>query len=273
MEASRAYIPKCSLSMYIVFLNLGFIKIYWYAVLILLSFLIGGYLALKQAKKQKISLTFMNDYCFYLIPVSILGARIYFVLFNLDYYSNNLLSVLKVWEGGLAIHGGIIAALLFTYIYTKKHEEKFLELTDILCIPLLLGQAIGRWGNFLNQEAYGPEIGLDKLQSFNIPQFIIDGMHIGGVHYTPTFLYESIWCIIGFTLFLIIRKFSNTRKYGIITSLYLIWYGIGRFFIEGLRQDSLMLGEYKIAQLVSIGMIIIGFISIIIINIIYKRRK
>ena len=256
-----------------VFLDFGFIKIYWYAVLILIGFLLGGYLAIRQARKQRISLTFMNDYCFYIIPATILGARIYFVLFNFEYYKNDLISIFKVWEGGLAIHGGIIAGLIFTYFYTKKNDEKFLELTDILCVPLLLGQAIGRWGNFINKEAYGPEIGVDKLQDFHLPQFIIDGMQIGEVYYTPTFLYESVWCIIGFILLIIIRKLINTNKYGILTSLYLIWYGIGRFFIEGLRQDSLMFSDIKVAQFVSLVMIVIGVISIIIINIIHKGEK
>lgn len=256
-----------------VFLDLGIIKIYWYAVLILLAFLIGGKLAIDRAKKQGISYTFMSDYCFYLIPVAIIGARIYFVLFNLDYYMDNILSIFKVWEGGLAIHGGIIAGLIYTFIYTQRRGEKFLELTDILCVPLLLGQAIGRWGNFLNKEAYGPAIELAQLESFHIPQFIIDGMLIGDVYYTPTFLYESVWCILGFIILLITRKVLRSNQLGILTSLYMIWYGIGRFFIEGLRQDSLMYFNCKVAQLVSLSMILIGLFALIIIKINNKRRN
>jgi len=245
-----------------VLIDFGIVKIYWYSVLVLAGFLVGSMIAIKEAKKHKITEEFILNYVFYVIPISIIGARLYFVLFNYSQYKNNLIDILKIWEGGLAIHGGLIAALIFTLIYTKKYDVRFLRLLDILCVPLLIGQAIGRWGNFMNGEAYGPMTTLAKLQKNMIPNFVIEGMNIGGVYYAPTFFYESIWCLVGFIILIILRRYKKLRV-GVITSLYLIWYGIGRFYIEGLRQDSLMLGNMKVARIISILFIIAGMIILI----------
>lgn len=245
-----------------VFLDFGAIKIYWYSVILLFAFLIGGALAFKEAKKFKITDAFMTNYFFYLVPCAIIGARLYFVLFNLDYYSMNPLDICKVWEGGLAIHGGILAGLIFTFFYTKKYNIRFLRMTDIGAVSLLLGQAIGRWGNFMNGEAFGPVTTLESLQKLPIPQFVIDGMNMGGIYHVPTFYYESIWCIVGFIIIILLRNIKHI-KLGNLTSFYLVWYGIGRFFIEGLRQDSLLFGSLRIAQLISFLGIIVGIIMFI----------
>ena len=245
-----------------IFLDLGFIQIYWYSIILFVAFLLGGALALNEAKRWKIQEDYMINLFFYLIPISLIGARLYFVLFNLDYYSTNILSIFKVWEGGLAIHGGIIAGILFVIFYTKKYKINTLRITDILVVSLILGQAIGRWGNFMNSEAYGPATTLEFLKSLHLPEFIINGMNINGVYYQPTFLYESLWCLIGFTILLIFRRNKYT-KIGMTSTLYLIWYSIGRFFIEGLRQDSLLLGNFKVAQVVSLILIVIGIIIFI----------
>lgn len=245
-----------------IFLDLGFIQIYWYSIFILLGFFIGGTLALWEAKKWQIPEDFMTNLFFYIIIFAFLGARIYYVLFNLDYYLNDPISILKVWEGGLAIHGGIIACTIFIIFYTKKYKVDTLRILDILAVSLIIGQAIGRWGNFLNGEAYGPATTLSFLKSLHLPQFIIDGMFINGTYYQPTFLYESIGCLIGFIVLLIFRRRKHT-KVGHTTALYLIWYGVIRFLIESLRQDSLMLGSFKMAQIVSIILVIIGIIMFI----------
>ena len=136
---------------------------------------------------------------------------------------------------------------------------------DIIVVGLIIGQAIGRWGNFFNGEAHGPATTLEQLQSLFIPEFIIEGMKIGNTYYHPTFLYESLWCFIGFILILIIRRLRYI-KVGQITSLYLIWYGVGRFIIESLRTDSLMFYNLKQAQIVSILMIIIGIVLFVVRN-------
>ena len=245
-----------------VFLDLGIIKIYWYSLMLFIAFLIGGMLALRESRKWKISEDFMINLFFYTIPISLIGARIYYVLFNFDYYQTSPLSIIKVWEGGLAIHGGIIAGLLFIIYYTRKYKINTFRITDILVVSLILGQAIGRWGNFFNGEAHGQATTLAALQNLHIPQFIVDGMNIGGIYYHPTFFYESILCFIGF-IFLLIMRNNRYIKIGQITSLYLIWYGITRFIIEAFRTDSLMFYNIKAAQLVSIVMVIIGIISYI----------
>ena len=245
-----------------VLLDLGFVTIYWYSAFIFVAFLIGGTLAIKEAFKWKISEDFMINLFFYLIPISMIGARIYYVLFNLDYYSGNILSIFKIWEGGLAIHGGILFGLIFVILYCKKYKVDWIRILDILVVSLILGQAIGRWGNFFNGEAHGMMTTLETLQAWHLPNFIIEGMNINGNYYIPTFLIESIWCLIGFIVLIIFRSNKYT-KVGQTTCLYMIWYGIGRFFIEILRTDSLMLGPVKVAMLVSALMVIIGIILFI----------
>lgn len=237
-----------------IFLDLGPVKIYWYSILLLFAFIIGGAIAFREAKKNNISDGFMTNYFFYLIPLSIIGARIYYILFNLDYYSMYPLDMIKIWEGGLAIHGGIFIGIIFTFLYTKKYKIRFLRMLDICVVSLLIGQAIGRWGNFMNGEAYGPITTLSHLENLHLPKFIIEGMNIGGVYHTPTFLYESLWCLIGFIILLFVRRIPKL-KVGWLTSFYLLWYGSERFIVEGLRQDSLMLGSFKMAQIISILMI------------------
>lgn len=248
-----------------IFLDLGFVQIHWYSVILIVAFFIGGFLALKEAKKWKITEDFMINLFFYIIIFAFIGARLYYVAFNWDYYSANLSSIFKVWEGGLAIHGGMISALIFIIFYTKKYKVSTLRLLDILVVSLILGQAIGRWGNFMNGEAHGAMTTLEHLQSLHLPEFIINGMNINGAYYEPTFLYESLWCLIGFIVLIVYRNRKYT-KIGTTTSLYLIWYGIGRFFIEEMRTDSLMLGNFRVAQIVSILMIIIGIIMFIILK-------
>ncbi len=243
-----------------ILLKIGNITIYWYSIMILIGFLIASYLIIRESAQLKIKKEIIMDLLFYTIIIGILGARIYYVLFNIDYYSKNLTDIFKVWEGGLAIHGGIIAGTIFIIIYTKKKNLNPLKTLD-MCVPgLLVGQAIGRWGNFFNQEAHGPVTSLEHLKY--LPKFIQKGMYIDGEYYMPTFLYESILCIVGLIIVLIIRK-KLKLKNGQITGFYLIWYGITRAIIESFRTDSLMLIGLKQAQIISIIMITIGTILII----------
>lgn len=242
-----------------VLLDLGFIKIYWYSIMILLGLFIGGSLIIKESRKFKIPDDYILNMIFITILFGIIGARLYYVIFNWEFYSHNLLSIVKIWEGGLAIHGGIIAGLLCIIFYTRKYKVNTWRMLDIIAVGLIIGQAIGRWGNFFNGEAHGPATTLQFLQQLHLPNFIIEGMNIYGVYYQPTFLYESLWCLLGFVVLYFLRK-RYYCKIGQTTGLYFIWYGIGRFFIEGLRTDSLMLGNLKIAQIISIILIVIGLI-------------
>ena len=237
-----------------VLFDFGFIKIYWYSVMILFGVLAGYFVAMKEAKRFGINKNFMFNLFFYIIILAIIGARAYYVIFNWSYYSSHLTDVFKIWEGGLAIHGGILLGLLWTIFYTKKYKVSTFRILDIVVVGLLIGQAIGRWGNFFNGEAHGSATTLETLHSLFIPEFIIEGMKIGGTYYHPTFLYESLWCLLGFVLILVVRRLRYI-KVGQITSFYLVWYGIGRFLIESMRTDSLMFFGIKQAQIVSMLMI------------------
>lgn len=245
--------------------DLGFIKIYWYSIMIFIALLIGGWLVLKEAKRFKIPEDFVTNLFFFAIPISILGARLYYVVFNWSYYSTHLVEIFKIWEGGLAIHGGLLFGLLWIIFYTKKYKVNALKMLDMIVVGLIIGQAIGRWGNFFNGEAHGPVTTLEFLQGLHLPEFIIKGMNIGGIYYQPTFLYESLWCLIGFIVLIIIRR-NKYIKVGQLTGIYLIWYSIGRFLIESLRTDSLMLFGFKQAQIVSVLLIAIGIIIIVVKN-------
>ena len=238
--------------------SIGNISVIWYSFLILVGIILAIFLAEKEAKKFKYDKDFIFDLAFWIIIFGIIGARLYYVVFNLGLYKNDLLGIFKVWNGGLAIHGGIIGGLITLLVYCKIKGVKPLRITDIAVPSLIIAQAIGRWGNFFNSEAHGPVTTLANLKELFIPQFIIDGMNIGGVYYHPTFLYESLWCILGFIVLLIVRKFYKSLKCGQLTCIYLMWYGAGRLVIESLRTDSLMVGSFKVAQLISIGMIAVG---------------
>lgn len=247
-----------------ILVKIGPLTIYWYSALIVIGALLAILIAMRESKKEGTT-EFLNDLIMHLMIFGIIGARLYYVIFNFKEYQNNLLDIIKIWEGGLAIYGGIIAGFLTIVYICKEREQSIIKTTDMIVPGLILAQAIGRWGNFFNQEAYGQAVSLEFLQSLQLPKFIIDGMHINGVYYHPTFLYESIWCILGFIILIILRKITK-RKKGIMTYTYFLWYGIGRLFIEGLRIDSLYLGTIRISQLVSLILIIVGLIGIIISN-------
>ena len=159
-----------------VLFDLGFIQVRWYSFLILISMIIGYFLVWKEVKKKDLSIDELNDLLFYLIIVSMLGARVYYVLFNLKYYLADPKEIFMVWNGGLAIHGGIIAGLIFLIIYCKKKKLNLFLLTDIIVVPLILAQSIGRWGNFFNGEAFGRVVSLSFLKNMHLPNFIINGI-------------------------------------------------------------------------------------------------
>lgn len=247
-----------------VFVSIGPIKIYWYSVIILSAIIIGYELAIYYCKKKSIPEILITDLILGLILSAIVGARAYFVIFKFDSYKDSIIDIFKIWEGGLAIYGAIIGGFLYLLYYCKKKKFPVIKLLDILSLSLLLGQAIGRWGNFFNSEAYGRITTLAYLQSLHLPQFIIDGMYIENAYREPTFLYESLWCLIGVIILIIIRK-RKKQVDGKQTCFYLIWYGIGRFNIEGLRSDSLYFNNFRVSQLVSLLLVLIGIIMYIII--------
>ena len=242
--------------------NIFGFNVYYYSLCILLGVIVAYILITREGKKQGLPKEFISDLIFYTLIIGILGARVYYCVFNLDYYLANPSEILKIYNGGLAIHGGVIAGLIFVYFYTKKKNVSFIKILDIVAPAVIIAQSFGRWGNFFNQEAHGGITTYQNLKNMHIPEFIINGMHIEDKYYYPTFFFESIWCLIGFIILMIARKNKNLRK-GFQIGFYFIWYGIGRFFIEALRTDSLMFFSLKIAQIVSLVGIIIGIIIIV----------
>lgn len=242
--------------------NIFGFNVYYYSLCILLGVIVAYILITREGKKQGLPKEFISDLIFYTLIIGILGARVYYCVFNLDYYLANPSEILKIYNGGLAIHGGVIAGLIFVYLYTKKKNVSFIKILDIVAPAVIIAQSFGRWGNFFNQEAHGGITTYQNLKNMHIPEFIINGMHIEGKYYYPTFFFESIWCLIGFIILMIARKNKNLRK-GFQIGFYFIWYGIGRFFIEAFRTDSLMFFGLKIAQIVSLIGIIIGIIIIV----------
>ncbi|MDC2863180.1 prolipoprotein diacylglyceryl transferase [Bacillus sp. BP-3] len=245
----------------------GPISVHWYGIIIGIGVILGILLASKEGNRRGISSDLILDLIMLALPIAILTARIYYVVFEWGYYKNHPSEIIAIWHGGIAIHGGIIGAVLTSIWFCKKKKLSFWKLADVLAPSLLLGQAIGRWGNFMNQEAHGEPTSRAFLESLHLPEFIINQMNIHGTYYQPTFLYESIWSFIGVIGLLLLRR-VNVRR-GEIFLTYLIWYSIGRFFIEGMRTDSLMLTSHiRIAQLVSL-ICIIGSLFIMW----YRRKK
>lgn len=245
------------------------IPIKWYSILILIGIIIGIILIMHEAKKFKLDKEKIFNICFYAILFGIIGARLYYVLFNISYYRYNLIEIFEIWNGGLAIHGGLITGAITVYVYTKDYKIDFMRFLDIVVPSVILAQAIGRWGNFFNSEAHGFATTITELQRLHIPNFIIQGMRIGGVYYLPTFYFESLWCLLGFIVLLIIRHLKYV-KVGTTTAVYLMWYSFGRFFIEAWRTDSLMFGGFKIAQIVSVLLFVASIVYIIYI---YNKGK
>ncbi|MBM7618321.1 phosphatidylglycerol:prolipoprotein diacylglycerol transferase [Bacillus tianshenii] len=239
------------------------ITIYWYGAIIGTGALLGLWIAMRESERRGLNKDVFVDLVLFAIPIAIICARLYYVIFQWDYYGANPGEIIKIWEGGLAIHGGLIGAIATGVVFAKIRGISFWKLADIGAPSIILGQAIGRWGNFMNQEAHGGEVTRGFLEGLHLPQFIIDQMYINGTYYHPTFLYESIWNFVGFGLLLLLRR-VNLRRGELFLS-YVIWYSIGRFFVEGMRTDSLMLTEsLRIAQVISIALVLLAIGLIVV---------
>ncbi len=218
---------------------LGPITVRWYGIILGSGALVGLWLAVTEGKRFKISPDFFMDLLLIGVPSAIIGARIYYVAFKWDAYKNNLLEIFQIWHGGIAIYGALIGAIIAGYIYFRRKGYNFWRIVDICAPSLIAGQMIGRWGNFVNQEAHGGPVTEEFLRnSLHLPNWIVDQMYIQGQYYHPTFLYESIWNLVGLLLLFWLRRRPFLRA-GELFFAYFIWYSVGRFFIEGLRTDSL----------------------------------
>lgn len=248
-------------------IQFGAVHIYWYGIIIAGGALIGLLLAMHEGNKRGLPKDTFIDLILFAAPIAVICARIYYVAFEWPYYSTHPSEIIAIWHGGIAIHGALIGAVITTIIFSRVRGLSFWKVADIAAPSVILGQAIGRWGNFMNQEAHGGPTTRAALEHLHLPHFIINQMYIDGMYYIPTFLYESVWDFIGFILLLVLRKVNLGR--GEIFLSYVIWYSIGRFYIESLRTDSLMLTSHlRIAQVVSVVLIVVCLAIFI-----YRRAK
>ena len=230
------------------------IDVMWYGILMATGMIFGTLIALKEAKRVGIKEDNILDLAIIAIPSGLIGARLYYVIFNWEYYFNNPLQILNFRGGGMAIHGALIGGIFAGYLFSKYRKLSFLKLADTVMLGMPLAQSIGRWGNFINKEAHGG------------PTDLPWGIMVDGVKVHPTFLYESIWDL---GIFIFLFLFRKKKSYeGEIIVLYAILYSLGRFFIEGLRTDSLMLGPLRMAQVISL----VGIIGGTIIHLYLSRR-
>lgn len=245
------------------------IPIYWYALIIVSGIIIAMWLSSREAVRVGLKSEDVTDFMLWGLPLSIIGARLYYILFDLPQYIADPIQIFNIRSGGLAIYGGLIAGAITLYFFTKYHFISMWTFLDIAAPSVILAQAIGRWGNFMNHEAYGPVTTRIFLENLHIPRFIIDNMYIEGFYRQPTFLYESVWSLIGFILLLFLRNKKHLLKKGEVLLVYVMWYSFGRFFIEGLRTDSLyFLGVIRISQLLS-AFLFVGTIILFI----WRRKK
>ena len=237
-------------------IQFGPLTIHWYALIILSGLLLAVFLATKEAPRRQIPSDDIMDFILIAFPLAILGARIYYVVFEWSYYQNHIMEIFAIWQGGLAIYGGLLTGgvVLFWYCYRKALSP--IDFLDVAAPTVMIAQSIGRWGNFVNQEAYGKAV----TQLDYLPDFIRRQMYIDGSYRVPTFLYESLWNLIGFIIILVLRRRPKLFRRGDITAFYLIWYGCGRFFIEGMRTDSLMLGSLRVSQWLSALLVVSGLV-------------
>lgn len=267
------------------------IDIYFYSLLILTGVLIALYLGIKEGQKLGIKQDDILDGIIIILPLAILGSRLYYVIFEWNRYKDNLGSIFAFREGGLAIHGAFIVAIIGAYVFTRIKKMDLFRVLDLIAPGFLVAQALGRWGNFFNQEAHGfiignetngvPNLSLDEQRAFleetlRLPDFITNNMYLQGPtglgYYHPTFFYESLWNITGFVIMLVLRR-TKLLKSGDLIGFYLIWYSVGRFFIESMRTDSLYVGNtgLRAAQIISILMILLGIAVFVLNRTLFKR--
>lgn len=237
------------------------LKIHWYGIIIALGMVLAALVVYREIKKSGRNAEMLFDFLIITVPLSIIGARCYYVIFSWDSYKDNLAEIFAVWHGGLAIYGGIITGTLCALVFTRVKKLPFLWFADIASIGCILAQSVGRWGNFVNGEAYGSETSL--------PWRMVIDYSDEAVH--PAFLYESLWNFAGFLIsyFLIYRR---KHPDGASLAFYLIWYGTGRFFIEALRSDSLYIAGIKVSRIVAAVSVILGAALVIYIKARVKKE-
>jgi phosphatidylglycerol:prolipoprotein diacylglycerol transferase len=240
--------------------NIFGLPVAWYGIFIATGMMVGILLAQFTAKLKNVDYDELLNITLIAFPIAIIGARAYYVAFEFNQYKDDLIQVFNIRQGGLAIHGGVIFGMIAALLYTRYKKERLLKFADVAAPSIIIGQAIGRWGNFFNSEAHGGPVTQGFISKF--PEFIQKGMLIDGVYYQPTFLYESIWNVL--VCLILIYLLTKTFKRGTVFFTYIGLYSIGRFFIEGLRTDSLMFAGLRVAQLISLAGVALWIIFIVV---------
>lgn len=239
------------------------LNIAWYGIIIAAGIVVGVLIAIYEAKRRGYTAELLLDFMILALPLAIVGARLYYVAFEWEYFSQHPGEIIATWHGGMAIYGAIIGGMIAALILSKWRKFPLGRLLDIAAPGLIIGQAIGRWGNFVNQEAYGNQITDSELQFFPY------GVEVDGQWFQATFFYESMWNLAAF--FLLMWYAKKAKHDGNVFAMYLIAYGIGRFWIEGVRIRTLQFGNgIPISQLLSIILVAIGVIYLIVMR---KRNK
>ena len=232
--------------------QIGGLEVHWYGIIIASAVVLAVFLAVREGERRGLNEDVFYDLILWAIPISIITARIYYVIFEWSYYSQHPSEIYRIWDGGIAIYGCLIGAVIVFIIFCRHRHLPVWLVLDVAAPTVILAQGIGRWGNFMNQEAHGLPTTLAFLQQLHLPNFIIQQMKINGVYYQPTFLYESVWDVLGFIVLVSLRHRSKLFKRGEVFFSYVIWYSFGRFFVEGMRTDSLMLGSLRVSQWLSV---------------------
>ena len=245
------------------------IQVHWYGIIIACGVVIALLLAVREGTRLGIAEDNFYDFLLWGLPISLVCARAYYVIFQWPFYAAHPSEIIAIWDGGIAIYGGLIGGFLTLLVFCHRRSLSPWTMLDVIAPGVILAQAMGRWGNFFNQEAFGRFTTRAALEMQHIPTFIINQMNISGHYRVPTFLYESTWDFLGFVLLMLIRHRHHLLKRGEVFLTYLIWYATGRFFIEGMRTDSLMLGPLRVSQ----GLSLVFFIAAIIIWVARRRHN
>ncbi|KRM13598.1 prolipoprotein diacylglyceryl transferase [Paucilactobacillus suebicus] len=250
-------------------LRFGPFEIHWYGAIIACAVLIALTLSVREGRRRGIKDDHFYDYILWALPAAIICARAYYVIFEWGYYSQHTDQIIAVWDGGIAIYGSLIGAFAVMYFFCKYNHLSIWLMLDVVSPTVILAQAMGRWGNFMNQEAFGVITSKAFLLKLHLPEFIINQMYIGGHYRVPTYLYESVWDLLGFIVLFSLRHRLHLFKRGEVFLSYVIWYSAGRFVIEGMRTDSLMLGSLRVSQWLSL----ILFVTAITLIIVRRHQK
>lgn len=237
--------------------SFGPFHVRWYGIIIATGILLATFMAIREGQRRQIMSDDFIDLLLWGVPLGFIGARLYYVIFEWGYFSQHPSEIIAIWNGGIAVYGGLIAGAIVLLIFCYRRMLPPFLVLDIVAPGVMAAQVLGRWGNFMNQEAHGAQCTLAYLQNQHLPQFIIDQMYINGHYYKPTFLYESFFNLIGLVIILALRHRKHLFKQGEVFMLYVAWYAVVRFFVEGMRTDSLYaFGTIRVSQALSVVLLL-----------------